>query len=197
MNRTIVTLERFYGAIRRDREGHAALVTMGATVREAVMPYLRTAYRAGFEPVPGEHRDDRPRVPPRNDDRPDPRRLPARDCHQIPGRHHPGDPWPPRRSRRCCRCCSAYAAASTTTAFCARISSTSFRRAPEATWSWSWSRRGFGHPRAGGWSTGPRGGGGSGRSSHERPQGQIRRLRGRGTRTRTRTRTGPSDLRTR
>lgn len=51
MNRTIVTLERFYSAIRRDREGHAALVTMGATVYEAVTPYLRTAYRASFEPV--------------------------------------------------------------------------------------------------------------------------------------------------
>ncbi len=51
MNRTIITLERFYGSILRDRERHAALVTMGATVSEAVAPYLRTAYRAGFEPM--------------------------------------------------------------------------------------------------------------------------------------------------
>lgn len=51
MNRTIVTLERFYASIRRDPEGFAALVTMGATVREAATPYLRTAYAAGLAPV--------------------------------------------------------------------------------------------------------------------------------------------------
>lgn len=51
MNRSIVTLERFYTSIRRDPEGFAALVTMGATVREAATPYLRTAYAAGLAPV--------------------------------------------------------------------------------------------------------------------------------------------------
>lgn len=51
MRRTIITLERFYASIRRDQEGFASLVTMGATVREAVQPYLRTAYSAGLGPV--------------------------------------------------------------------------------------------------------------------------------------------------
>ena len=51
INRTIVTLERFYGAIRQDREGHAAIVTMGATIHESIKPYLKKAYRAGFEPM--------------------------------------------------------------------------------------------------------------------------------------------------
>lgn len=51
INRTIVTLERFYGALRKDREGHAALVTMGAARLEAVIPYFRAAYQAGFEPM--------------------------------------------------------------------------------------------------------------------------------------------------
>ncbi len=51
MNRTIVTVERFYSSIRRDREGFAAYVTFGATVREAATPYLRSAYRAGIAPV--------------------------------------------------------------------------------------------------------------------------------------------------
>ena len=50
MNRTIITLERFYSAIRSEHEGYASVVTMGATVREATAPYLRTAFRAGFEP---------------------------------------------------------------------------------------------------------------------------------------------------
>lgn len=51
MNRCIVTVERFYSSIRRDREGFAAYVTFGATVREAATPYLRSAYRAGIAPV--------------------------------------------------------------------------------------------------------------------------------------------------
>ena len=51
MRRTIVTLERFYRSIRNDPEGYAALLTMGATVPEASMPYLRDAYAAGIGPV--------------------------------------------------------------------------------------------------------------------------------------------------
>lgn len=51
MNRTIITVERFYSSIRRGREGFAAYVTLGATVREAATPYLRSAYRAGIAPV--------------------------------------------------------------------------------------------------------------------------------------------------
>ena len=50
MNRTIVTLERFYRDIRRDSEGYAAFLTIGATVHEACAPYMRTAYRAGLAP---------------------------------------------------------------------------------------------------------------------------------------------------
>lgn len=51
MNRTIVTLERFYSSIRADPEGYSALIAMGAAVREAMLPYLREAYRAGLSPA--------------------------------------------------------------------------------------------------------------------------------------------------
>jgi len=51
MSRTIITLERFYTSIARDPDGHASLLSMGATVREAVLPYLSEAYRAGLAPA--------------------------------------------------------------------------------------------------------------------------------------------------
>ncbi|MCP4679962.1 MAG: ABC transporter permease [Deltaproteobacteria bacterium] len=50
MNRTIISLERFYSSVRNDSDGYASLVSMGATVREATRPYLTTAYRAGMAP---------------------------------------------------------------------------------------------------------------------------------------------------
>jgi UDP-glucose/iron transport system permease protein len=50
MNRTIVTLERFYTMVKKDYEGYASFITMGATVEEAMMPYMRTAYKAGVAP---------------------------------------------------------------------------------------------------------------------------------------------------
>ena len=50
MNRSIITMERFYSAIKKDHEGYASLVTMGATVQEATMPYVRSAYKAGLSP---------------------------------------------------------------------------------------------------------------------------------------------------
>lgn len=50
MRRVIITLERFYTSIRDDSEGFAALVIMGANRREASLPYLRVAYRAGVGP---------------------------------------------------------------------------------------------------------------------------------------------------
>ncbi len=51
MTRIIVTLERFYATIRQDAEGYASLLTMGATVKEAMLPYFRTAYKAGISPA--------------------------------------------------------------------------------------------------------------------------------------------------
>jgi putative ABC transport system permease protein len=51
MNRTIVTLERFYHSVRRHSEGYAASIAMGATVREAAAAHLRIAYRAGLAPA--------------------------------------------------------------------------------------------------------------------------------------------------
>jgi putative ABC transport system permease protein len=51
MNRTIVTMERFYNAVQRGRERYASLIAMGATVREAAAPFLRDAYRAGLSPA--------------------------------------------------------------------------------------------------------------------------------------------------
>ena len=50
MNRTIITLERFYSAIRSDTEGFASVLSIGGTVHEASAPYLRTAYLAGLSP---------------------------------------------------------------------------------------------------------------------------------------------------
>jgi putative ABC transport system permease protein len=51
MRRTIITVERFYSSIKNDFEGFASYVTMGARVEEAILPYLRTAYRAGLAPA--------------------------------------------------------------------------------------------------------------------------------------------------
>ena len=50
MSRTIVTLERFYSSLRAHPDEYAAYLTMGATVREASMPFLRSAYMAGIAP---------------------------------------------------------------------------------------------------------------------------------------------------
>ena len=51
MNRSIITLERFYSSIREDETGFAAMISVGATPREAMRPYLTTAYRAGLAPT--------------------------------------------------------------------------------------------------------------------------------------------------
>ncbi len=51
MNRTIVTLERFYSAVAQHGERYAALLSMGATLREATAPFVREAYRAGLAPA--------------------------------------------------------------------------------------------------------------------------------------------------
>jgi putative ABC transport system permease protein len=51
MNRTIVTLERFYSSVRKDESGYSALIAMGGTVNEATASYLKTAYRAGLGPA--------------------------------------------------------------------------------------------------------------------------------------------------
>jgi len=51
MNRTIITLERFYSSVKKDESGYSALIAMGATVPEATASYLKTAYRAGLGPA--------------------------------------------------------------------------------------------------------------------------------------------------
>lgn len=51
MNRTIITMERFYSSIKQHADGYASAVAMGATVREAAAPHLQTAYRAGLAPA--------------------------------------------------------------------------------------------------------------------------------------------------
>lgn len=51
MNRTIVTLERFYSSVKKDESSYCSLVAMGATVNEASTAYLKTAYRAGLGPA--------------------------------------------------------------------------------------------------------------------------------------------------
>ena len=50
MTRAIVTFERFYNSVKDDSEGFASFIVMGGTVREAIIPYLRTAYKAGISP---------------------------------------------------------------------------------------------------------------------------------------------------
>lgn len=51
MNRTIVTMERFYSSVRKDESGYSALVAMGGTINEATAAYLKIAYRAGLGPA--------------------------------------------------------------------------------------------------------------------------------------------------
>jgi putative ABC transport system permease protein len=51
MNRTIVTMERFYNAVKRGSDRYDALLAMGGTVREAAAPVLPEAYRAGLAPA--------------------------------------------------------------------------------------------------------------------------------------------------
>ncbi|MCK5807926.1 ABC transporter permease [bacterium] len=51
MNRTIVTTERFYSSILQNEDTFAVSLAMGATVREAAMPFFRESYRAGLAPV--------------------------------------------------------------------------------------------------------------------------------------------------
>ncbi len=51
MNRTIVTMERFYSSVRQNGDSYAAAVAMGASCREAAAPHLRVAYRAGLGPA--------------------------------------------------------------------------------------------------------------------------------------------------
>ncbi|MBN2717806.1 MAG: ABC transporter permease [Deltaproteobacteria bacterium] len=51
MNRTIVTMERFYSSVKKDESGYSALIAMGATVTEATSANLKVAYRAGLGPA--------------------------------------------------------------------------------------------------------------------------------------------------
>lgn len=51
MNRTIVTMERFYNALKSGGDRYDTLLAMGATVQEAAAPFLRQAYRAGLAPA--------------------------------------------------------------------------------------------------------------------------------------------------
>jgi len=50
MSRTLITLERFYSAVRGDLDGYSSCIAMGASVREAAAPYVSTAYRVGLAP---------------------------------------------------------------------------------------------------------------------------------------------------
>lgn len=51
MTRTVVTLDRFYDSIRSNNETYLSYLTMGATQKEAMMPFFRQAYRAGMAPA--------------------------------------------------------------------------------------------------------------------------------------------------
>jgi putative ABC transport system permease protein len=51
MNRTIITLERFYSSVKSDEDGISQLTAMGATLNESTAQYLKTAYLAGLAPI--------------------------------------------------------------------------------------------------------------------------------------------------
>ena len=51
MNRTIVTMERFYNAVKRSEQRYISLLAMGATTREATAPFIKEAYRVGLGPA--------------------------------------------------------------------------------------------------------------------------------------------------
>jgi putative ABC transport system permease protein len=50
MNRTLITLERFYSSVRSDADGYSSCIAIGASVREAAAPYISIAYRVGLSP---------------------------------------------------------------------------------------------------------------------------------------------------
>ena len=50
MTRTVVTLERFYTSIQREYDTYLSYLFMGATYKEAVIPFFRNAYKAGLAP---------------------------------------------------------------------------------------------------------------------------------------------------
>jgi len=51
MNRVIITMERFYSSLRGDIDGYISSISMGASVHEAILPYLKNSYKAGLSPA--------------------------------------------------------------------------------------------------------------------------------------------------
>ncbi len=51
MNRTIITIDRFYSSLIQNEGLFSESLAMGATIREAATPFFREAYRAGMAPV--------------------------------------------------------------------------------------------------------------------------------------------------
>ncbi len=50
MTRTVVTLERFYSSIKRENDTYLSYLSMGATTKEAAIPFFKRAYKAGMAP---------------------------------------------------------------------------------------------------------------------------------------------------
>ncbi len=51
MRGNVISLERFFSAITRNQREYATFIFMGATVREATLPYLRQALAAALSPT--------------------------------------------------------------------------------------------------------------------------------------------------
>lgn len=50
MTRTVVTLERFYSSIKQENDTYLSYLSMGATIKEAAIPFFKKAYKAGIAP---------------------------------------------------------------------------------------------------------------------------------------------------
>ena len=83
----VLCLERFYSSIRKNENEFTTYLLLGATLHEAVRPYLREAIKAAVNPS-SHHGDPRDRLSAGHDDGSDPRWSYADPGHSIPNWHH-------------------------------------------------------------------------------------------------------------
>ncbi len=51
MRRMIITIERFYDSIESDNDAFSSYIVMGGKIKEAIIPYLKKAYKASLMPA--------------------------------------------------------------------------------------------------------------------------------------------------
>jgi len=51
MRRMIITIERFYDSLESDIDAFSSYIVMGGKIKEAIIPYLKKAYKAGLMPA--------------------------------------------------------------------------------------------------------------------------------------------------